>query len=182
VNKGKETVDTKESVKFVKRLIDESHNAKEQDAMIHVLKLCLASEAIKERFIDVVPNLTSKTWEDIWERVRDKFEQKISGVPNGWEIYAGRVLMRRVSILTDDSNQNSPSEPRFRSFECAEEFAPQSHRTLKSGGQSPAYYRVNRFNNLGAVIGSKTKLLGWSHLFKHYVFADDGKPVGMEIG
>lgn len=36
------------------------------------------SKGIREMFCDIVPNLTSKTWEDIWERVREmakKLEQ-----------------------------------------------------------------------------------------------------------
>ena len=30
-----------------------------------------SNKAIRERFCDIVPGLTSKSWEDIWERVRD---------------------------------------------------------------------------------------------------------------
>ena len=36
------------------------------------------AEYIKRRFCDVVPMLTSRSWEDIWERVRDKFKNDVS--------------------------------------------------------------------------------------------------------
>jgi hypothetical protein len=36
------------------------------------------AEYIKRRFCDVVPMLTSKSWEDIWERVRDRFKHDVS--------------------------------------------------------------------------------------------------------
>jgi hypothetical protein len=35
---------------------------------------CEMSEHIRKRFCDIVPGLVSKSWEDIWERVRDKFK------------------------------------------------------------------------------------------------------------
>ena len=31
-------------------------------------------EVLRKRFCDVVPGLVSKSWEDIWERVRDRFK------------------------------------------------------------------------------------------------------------
>lgn len=31
---------------------------------------------IKQRFCDIVPGLISRSWEDIWERVRDKFQEQ----------------------------------------------------------------------------------------------------------
>lgn len=33
-------------------------------------------EYIRKRFCDVVPGLTSKSWEDIWERVRERFKNE----------------------------------------------------------------------------------------------------------
>jgi len=32
-------------------------------------------EFMRKRFADVVPDLCSGSWEDIWERVRDKFKE-----------------------------------------------------------------------------------------------------------
>jgi hypothetical protein len=32
-------------------------------------------QALRKRFADVVPGLCSGSWEDIWERVRDKFKE-----------------------------------------------------------------------------------------------------------
>ena len=34
------------------------------------------AEYIRRRFCDVVPMLTSRSWEDIWERVRDAFKSR----------------------------------------------------------------------------------------------------------
>ena len=34
------------------------------------------AEYIKRRFCDVVPMLTSRSWEDIWERCRDAFKSR----------------------------------------------------------------------------------------------------------
>ncbi|MEM9369097.1 MAG: hypothetical protein AAGD07_24180 [Planctomycetota bacterium] len=34
-----------------------------------------SSEAVRQRFVDVVPGLSSTSWEDIWERVRERFEE-----------------------------------------------------------------------------------------------------------
>jgi len=34
------------------------------------------AEYIKRRFCDVVPMLTSRSWEDIWERCRDAFRSR----------------------------------------------------------------------------------------------------------
>jgi hypothetical protein len=31
-------------------------------------------EFLRKRFCDVVPGLSSKSWEDIWERVRERFK------------------------------------------------------------------------------------------------------------
>lgn len=33
-------------------------------------------EYLRKRFCDVVPGLTSKSWEDIWERVRERFKNE----------------------------------------------------------------------------------------------------------
>ena len=33
------------------------------------------AEIVRQRFCDIVPGLVSKTWEDIWERVRDLIDR-----------------------------------------------------------------------------------------------------------
>ena len=36
-------------------------------------------EYLRKRFCDIVPDLSSRSWEDIWERVRDKFKEGKAG-------------------------------------------------------------------------------------------------------
>jgi len=50
------------------------------DKIMHNLDEALSKaqtcEYVRQRFINIVPGLASASWEDIWERVRDRFRNK----------------------------------------------------------------------------------------------------------
>jgi hypothetical protein len=58
-------------------------------------------ESIRERFCDIVPGLASKSWEDIWERVREQVQknEKPASIAKDQEFLSNAAIQIFAAVI-----------------------------------------------------------------------------------